>query len=150
MLGLVSVPTTNNGHQYAASKKSKVFHKMTCEHVATIKEDNLIFFTTLEEALATGRRGCKTCDPEKSATGEDASSLPEEVKQNPALKLEIISKPTKENGYQYVASKNSKVFHKITCPHVATIKEENLIYFHSLEEALSSGRRGCKQCKPEE
>jgi hypothetical protein len=52
--------------------------------------------------------------------------------------------------YQYVTSKKSKVFHKITCEHVATIKEENLIYFQSLEEAQKSGRRGCKQCKPEE
>jgi methylphosphotriester-DNA--protein-cysteine methyltransferase len=150
MLGLVSVPTTNNGHQYAASKKSKVFHKMTCEHVATIKEDNLIFFTTLEEALATGRRGCKTCDPEKSATGEDASSLPEEVKQNPALKLEIMSNPAMEDSYLYAASKKSKIFHKISCENVASIKEENLIYFQSLEEAQTSGRRGCKTCKPEE
>ncbi|NLJ38454.1 MAG: hypothetical protein GX432_06800 [Candidatus Atribacteria bacterium] len=68
MLGLVSVPTTDNGYQYVASKKSKVFHKITCPHVGTIKENNLIFFTTLEEAQASGRRGCKTCDPEKNAT----------------------------------------------------------------------------------
>ena len=55
-----------------------------------------------------------------------------------------------EDSYLYVTSKKSETFHKITCEHVVTIKEENLIYFHSLEEALSSGRRGCKQCKPEE
>jgi competence protein ComEC len=150
MLGLVSVPTTNNGYQYAASKKSKVFHKISCPHAETIKEDNLIFFKTLEEALATGRRGCKNCEPEKGATGVDTSSLPEEVKQNPALKLEIMSNPAIDDGYQYVASKKSKVFHKITCEHVATIKEENLIYFHGLEQAQASGRRRCKQCKPEE
>jgi competence protein ComEC len=150
ILGLVSVPTSNDGYQYVASKKSKVFHKISCPHVGTIKEDNLILFKTLEEAQASGRRGCKTCDPEKSATGVDTSSLPEEVKQNPALKLEIISNPAIDDGYPYVASKKSKVFHKMTCEHVATIKEENLIYFQSLEEALASGRRGCKQCKPEE
>ena len=150
ILGLVSVPTSNDGYQYVASKKSKVFHKISCPHVGTIKEDNLILFKTLEEAQASGRRGCKTCDPEKSATGVDTSSLPEEVKQNPALKLEIISKPAIEDGYLYVASKKSKVFHKMTCEHVATIKEENLIYFHSLEEAQASGRRGCKTCKPDE
>lgn len=55
---------TNRIIKYTASKKSKVFHKSTCPHVGTIKEDNLIFFNTLEEALATGRRGCKTCEPE--------------------------------------------------------------------------------------
>ena len=93
MLGLVSVPTSNDGYQYAASKKSKVFHKISCPHVGTIKEDNLIFFNNLEEALATGRRGCKNCEPEKGATSVDTSSLPEEVKQNPALKLEIMSNP---------------------------------------------------------
>jgi hypothetical protein len=32
---------------------------------------------------------------------------------------------------------------------VATIKEENLFIFHSLEEAQKSGRRGCKQCNIE-
>ena len=55
-----------------------------------------------------------------------------------------------EDDYLYVASKKSKVFHKMTCEHVATIKEENLIYFQSLEAAKASGRRGCKTCKPEE
>lgn len=55
-----------------------------------------------------------------------------------------------EDIYQYATSKKSKVFHNITCEHVTTIKEENLIYFHSLEEAKASGRRGCKNCKPEE
>jgi hypothetical protein len=34
--------------------------------------------------------------------------------------------------------------------YVATIKEENLIHFHSLEEAQASWRKGCKNCKPEE
>jgi methylphosphotriester-DNA--protein-cysteine methyltransferase len=54
-----------------------------------------------------------------------------------------------EDGYLYVTSKKSKVFHKMTCEQVATIKEDNLIYFHSLEESQKSGRRGCKQCTPE-
>ena len=53
-----------------------------------------------------------------------------------------------EDGYLYVASKKSKVFHKMTCEQVATIKEDNLIYFHSLEESQKSRRRGCMTCKP--
>jgi methylphosphotriester-DNA--protein-cysteine methyltransferase len=133
-----------------ASKKSKVFHKIYCPHVGTIKEDNLILFNTLEEAQTSGRSGCKNCDLEKSATGVDTSSLPEEVKQNPALKLEIMSKQTMEDSNLYVASKKSEAFHKIICKHVVTIKEENLIHFHSLEEAQASWRKGCKNCKPEE
>ena len=46
MLGLESVPTSNDGYQYVASKKSKVFHKISCPHFGPIKEDNLIFFKT--------------------------------------------------------------------------------------------------------
>jgi len=38
----------------------------------------------------------------------------------------------------------------MTCPHVGTIKEDNLIFFNTLEEAKASGRRGCKKCKTEE
>ena len=80
----------------------------------------------------------------------DFLQLPEQAVQTSPQMLGLVSVPTTDNGSQYVASKKSKVFHKITCPHVGTIKEENLLYFHSLEEALSSGRRGCKQCKPDE
>jgi len=65
MLGLVSVPISDDGYQYAASKKSEVFHKMTCKHVATIKEENLIHFHSLGEAQASGRKGCKNCKPDK-------------------------------------------------------------------------------------
>ena len=65
MLGLVAVPITDDGYQYVALKKSKVFHNITREHVATIKEDNLIYFHSLEESQKSGRRGCKQCTPEK-------------------------------------------------------------------------------------
>lgn len=39
----------------------------------------------------------------------------------------------------YVASKNSKVFHKPDCSFVAKIKEENKIWFSSIKEAESKG-----------
>lgn len=50
--------------------------------------------------------------------------------------------------YEYVASKNSKVFHKSDCRAAARISSENLIGFNSREEAVHSGRRPCKICKP--
>jgi len=39
----------------------------------------------------------------------------------------------------YVASKNSKVFHRPECSFAAKIKEENKIWFSSIKEAESSG-----------
>lgn len=48
----------------------------------------------------------------------------------------------------YVASKNSDVFHRISCSYVQTIKPENKICFSTREEAIGSGRRPCSVCKP--
>jgi competence protein ComEC len=78
---------------------------------------------------------------------EDFLQLPEQAVQSSSQMLGLVSTPTSNDGYQYVASKKSKVFHKKNCEHVATIKKENLIYYHSLEEAQASGRRGRKTFK---
>jgi len=48
----------------------------------------------------------------------------------------------------YVASQKSEVFHRASCSYVARIKAENRICFASREEAIASGRRPCKRCKP--
>jgi len=50
--------------------------------------------------------------------------------------------------YKYAASKKSEVFHYINCFYVASIKPGNLILFKTREEAIASGRRPCKKCKP--
>jgi hypothetical protein len=50
--------------------------------------------------------------------------------------------------YEYVASKNSKVFHKPDCIWVKRIKPENLVNYSSRDEAINAGKRPCGQCKP--
>jgi hypothetical protein len=50
--------------------------------------------------------------------------------------------------YKYVASKNSKVFHRPDCSSAKRIKPENLIGYKSRAEAINSGRRPCKRCNP--
>jgi len=50
--------------------------------------------------------------------------------------------------YKYVASKNSKVFHRPDCPSAKRIKPENLVGYSSRAEALKAGKRPCKHCKP--
>lgn len=49
----------------------------------------------------------------------------------------------------YVASRNSDVFHKSSCFYVDRIKESNKVYFDSVDDALASGKRGCSRCNPE-
>lgn len=53
----------------------------------------------------------------------------------------------REIQYQYVASKNSRVFHKKGC-RAARINSENSVGFSSREEAINSGRRPCQMCNP--
>jgi hypothetical protein len=48
----------------------------------------------------------------------------------------------------YIASKNSKVFHKTDCSMTKTISADNLVTFASRAEAINNGRRPCKKCNP--
>jgi len=70
----------------------------------------------------------------------------ESIRAPPVVKTE--TKTTEIQEYKYAASKKSEVFHYINCFYVARIKPENLILFKTREEAIASGRRPCKKCKP--
>jgi len=50
--------------------------------------------------------------------------------------------------WSYVASRKSKIFHRADAKCVKTISPHNLIGFKSREEAIASGRRPCKACRP--
>lgn len=50
--------------------------------------------------------------------------------------------------YKYVASKNSKVFHKPDCRWAKRISPKNLVGYNSRGEAIQAGKRPCKMCKP--
>lgn len=48
---------------YAASKNSKVFHRAGCRYSKIVSASNLVRFDSKAQALQTGRRPCKTCNP---------------------------------------------------------------------------------------
>lgn len=54
-----SVP---DGKQYVASKNGKVFHLPWCPGAKRIKEENKIWFSSKEEALALGLKPAANCD----------------------------------------------------------------------------------------
>jgi hypothetical protein len=58
-----------------------------------------------------------------------------------------VIKPTTAER-RYVASKNSKVFHKSDCRWAQRIKPANLVTFSTRDQAIQAGKRPCKQCKP--
>ncbi|MBN1805995.1 MAG: hypothetical protein JW837_12160, partial [Sedimentisphaerales bacterium] len=78
-----------------------------------------------------------TENPDKT---DSATSAAEKYNNN-AQKEEPVK-------YLYVASKNSKVFHRADCRSAQNISDRNLIGFESREQAIGSGRRPCKICNP--
>ena len=56
-------------------------------------------------------------------------------------------KPTTAE-YKYVASKNSKVFHKPDCRWAKKISPANFVGYQSRDESINDGKRPCKWCKP--
>lgn len=57
-------------------------------------------------------------------------------------------KQTQQAKYAYVASKNSKVFHKPDCRWAKKISPANFVGYQSRDEAINDGKRPCKLCKP--
>jgi phosphatidylserine/phosphatidylglycerophosphate/cardiolipin synthase-like enzyme len=49
---------------------------------------------------------------------------------------------------EYVASKNSAVFHKPDCKSAAKISQKNLIHYTTRDEAIQAGKKPCAECTP--
>jgi hypothetical protein len=93
------------------------------------------FIRAYEAAHSQGRRP-------SDAGRSETDSLTAAEKQ-----IEPAAKPA-EAGYKYVASRNSRVFHKPGCRSAKRIKPENLIGYNSREEVIKAGKRPCKVCNP--
>ncbi len=63
----------------------------------------------------------------------------EETPPSPALAAEATG---------FVASRNSSVFHRPTCPSATRISERNRVTYATREEAIAAGKRPCKRCTP--
>ncbi|MCL5772527.1 MAG: hypothetical protein M1479_09705 [Actinobacteria bacterium] len=55
--------TTNNSISFVGSKNSDVYHYSDCVYAKKIKPENLITFSSVEEAKNAGYRPCKKCNP---------------------------------------------------------------------------------------
>jgi competence protein ComEC len=76
---------------------------------------------------------------ETNGTDYQVSTEKESIRAPPIVKSEIKTSESQE--YKYAASKNSDVFHYLSCSDVNSIKSGNLILFKTREEAIASGRR---------
>ncbi len=88
--------------------------------------------------LAANPHGIQPTEPKTSDTV--SVTTPKEPPQRPGR--QAVAK------HNYVASKNSKVFHRPDCSSAKRISPENLISYNSKNEAIGAGKRPCKICKP--
>ena len=54
--------------RYVSSNKYKTLCREDCYHVKNIKEENKVWFDTLQEGIDYGCRLCKHCRPETEDT----------------------------------------------------------------------------------
>lgn len=86
-------------------------------------------------------------DPETNASTADPPSPPPAASQNqPSASKPTLLRPPQPHGF--VASKSSKIFHRNDCPHCQRISDDKKVYFSTRDQAIASGRRPCKTCKP--
>ncbi len=54
---------------FAASRKSKTYHRAGCAHLKRISPENLRTFASQAEAVAAGFEGCRSCKPGETSSG---------------------------------------------------------------------------------
>jgi len=60
---IFSMDANSEEDRYVASRNSNIFHYTWCSHAKSIKPENRIYFKTRDDAINSGRRPCKTCNP---------------------------------------------------------------------------------------
>ena len=150
-------PDANKG--YVASSKGKTFHAGSCRNGRKVASGNRVKYATLEEAMASGKKPAKCClkdngQPKEEggmkapAGGSAASpSASSGISLDPDAEPQLPSEGAAISG-GYVASKNSKKFHKASCKNGMKIKESNRVLFKTRDEAVASGRTPAGDCKP--
>ena len=66
----------------------------------------------------------------------------------PAEEKNVPAQPEELSQHPYVGSVGSNKYHRPTCRYCGTIKEDNLVYWDTIEEAEEAGYTACKVCKP--
>ena len=102
------------------------------------------------EMIKRGYAKTEIIEPNKKYA-ELFQKLESEAKDNHRGIWSYRSKPDIiiEWGTRYVASESSNTFHLPSCPSVRKIDDSRKVWFESYEEAINSGRRPCKVCKPD-
>jgi len=101
-----------------------------------------------ELLIENGLAGLRT-DKETVKKEEQVRKMPGGISPVTSRKAKKVKSRTQSGkALGWTASKNGKVFHRSDCSFNKRISPENLIKFDSREQALQTGRRPCKTCRP--
>lgn len=78
----------------------------------------------------------------------DANDTAADVSKRRTQKKTALAATQQKTEYKYVASKNSRVFHRPDCSSAKRIKHENLVGYDTRTAAVKAGKRPCRRCKP--
>jgi len=118
----------DSGVQAVATEKA-------ADEVGSIVQQQLQVFITACPAAGAGDKQPSQVKPAKPAV--------------PVQPTKAAPLPNRDDTEQrFVASKNSKVFHKPGCPSAQRILPENLVTYSTRAEAIAAGKRPCKRCNP--
>ena len=116
-------------------RRSRLSHSRPQQFVEHIREHVKILISEfIKDYQAANQSEAEPIDANKVAI-----PIPKQV--NPTEKTQQVQ-------YKFVASKNSKVFHKPDCSSASRIKPENLETYNTRDGAVKAGKRPCKRCKP--
>ncbi len=118
-------PSLGDG-PFIASVRGEVFHPAGCVHVAKIRMENRMEFTTREEAEAAGLRPAGGCRTVARAADASASAVPA---AGPVF-----------------ASRFGKAYHPAGCRHLARVKEENRVEYPTAADAEAAGLQAANGC----
>ncbi len=83
-----------------------------------------------------------------------SASKPSDVNQispqfiKSSVELNTKSEKQKNAEAAFVASKNSQIFHKASCPSAKRISPNNLVTYATRDEAIAAGKKPCERCNP--
>lgn len=84
LLTLTLLPFPAYASGYVASKNSEIYHDPNCSYAAKITKSNEVWFDSIEEAQASGRRGCYICDPDSGSFYVSSSNNTSSAAKSPS------------------------------------------------------------------
>ncbi|MFH1613491.1 MAG: Ada metal-binding domain-containing protein [Planctomycetota bacterium] len=103
--------------------------------------------------LADQLAPCLSAPAESATPADNVTPIPAKAEPVPEQQSRNVTEP-KQSPHEspkelsFVASKNSKVFHRSDCLSAKNILPDNLVHYKTRTEAINAGKKPCKRCNP--